>query len=348
MLRVGLIISVVANICLSGYLFVPHDSGKAPIESIENNTVHSDISAPSTSDRGITDKSAAEKAVTLSALQAKYATPNAAPALYYWQPAYKIANQFKAAQRRNAESIRAELSANYGEQVFTEATFSTFFYPLGAGFEFLTSNQQIHIAELRDEYHAGLMSIKGGLQSFVELQRKEQVYLGRVQEILSEDEFLEFQLRESQLAEQLRSINFDWSESEFRKVYAVRAASTTPTSPLLPAGLFSSGLLSEEVKQVLGEVRYLKYLKATDPTFGQLSSQVELNGGSEQDAADAYAVYTSYGEQIIQAMQSRDLKRAQQLKTERDQIIQEKTGARVNQTPQLPFNIPQNGALKIR
>tara|TARA_B110000879_G_scaffold188181_1_gene250621 strand:- start:606 stop:1652 length:1047 start_codon:yes stop_codon:yes gene_type:complete len=348
MLRAGLIISVVANICLVGYFVVQQDSGREPIESIENRAAYSDISAPFISDKSTSNKSAAEKALTLAQLQTKYATPNTAPALYYWQPAYKIANQFQAAQRRNAESIRNELSANYGEQVFTEATFSSFFYPLGAGFEFLTSKQQIQISGLRDEHRAGLMSIKGGFQSFIELQRKEQVYLGQVQEILSEDEFLEFQLRESQLAEQLRSIDFDWSESEFRKVYEVRAASTSPTSPLLPAGLFSSGLLSEEVKQVLGEIRYLKYLKATDPTFGQLSSQVELNGGSEQDAADAYDVYTSYGEQIIQAMQNRDLKRAQQLKTERDQIIQEKTGARVNQPPQLPFNIPQNDALKIR
>ena len=332
MLKVALVLSLAINVGLFGYVFVSQDSASSASRDVKN--ISSDIDRKKSGATGIIS----DPIRLLTQLEGEYPTTRETTAIYYWESPSKLVSQLHEEQAQTARSIRAELLAAYGDAAISQPEFESYFFPLGSGFGFLNSEQHIQISELRGKHRSSLMSIKGGPQAFTELKQKELAYLESVQSRLSAEEFFEFELRESQTAKQLRSVDIDWTESEFLEVFKIKSASDQAGSPLQ---LINPDIYNLEVSEVLGSDRYMEYLKAADPMYTRLNAQIQRDGGSEQDAEKAYSIYVNYGAKISDAMQSKDLRAVQQLQKERSQIIQEKTGIRVGQPQQIPFDYPK-------
>ncbi len=133
--------------------------------------------------------------------------------------------------------------------------------------------------------------------------------------MLSPEEFTEYQLRFSPLSSQLRQQlqGFDGNEEEFRKIFRLRkgyedalyelsANAGSGSDKVLDFQNQAQALLSQELKNELGEKRFETYQKETDPSFQTLSKVQErfnLNSASVDQAYNALKVAESHTQQLL-------------------------------------------------
>lgn len=99
----------------------------------------------------------------------------------------------------------------------------------------------------------------------------------RIQELLSQEELVEFQMRTSPVAQRLLRGGFAFNEIEFRKAYlALATADAKPIvagavlNPMQVAAQETPGM--QNLKTALGPDRFAQYAKAQDPAFGILKA----------------------------------------------------------------------------
>lgn len=266
----------------------------------------------------------------LAELEAETIPTQISVASNYWRPVSETALALQASQQRDAEWTRRELYQRFGDEVYEEPVFATYFFPLGPGYEFLTSQQQIQIVEMRDRFQAErFVAMSSGGSSIAAIQKGDQQFQEELKSMLGDDLYFEYQLRDSRLAQQMRSNAFEWIEYEFREVFAIKLRqqenSSSSGATQLAMGMNQSGF-DPEIENIMGNARYIEYLKASDPSYRRLVDQVEAAGGSEADAEQAYEIYAEYAPQISEAMQDRNPNLARSLQTERDSRVTEATG----------------------
>ena len=157
-------------------------------------------------------------------LQSKYLPRMTAPAAQYWKRGADVILDMTAEKTRIDQQIRSELLAIYGESAKAVAAFEQYFYPLGPGYEFLNSDVQIEVARIQDTHKTAMLNLSdAGLQSLGQARQLEADYWMQLEQLLTPEQLFEYALRESGLAQQMRTMQFDWSEDEFREVYKIRS-----------------------------------------------------------------------------------------------------------------------------
>ena len=332
-----LFLSVLVNVLLLAYFLV--FSGLRLPEKEAN----ADLAHTPTFDASLVQDG--DDVSVLYSLQSKYLPKMTAPAAHYWKPSADIMVKISEDKVRTDELIRDELLQIYGDSAKTITALEQYFYPLGPGFEFLNSDVQIEVAGIRDAHRKSMMGLAGrGIESLGTARSREAVYWDQLKQILSPDELLEFELRESGVAQQMRNINFDWNESEFREVYKVRRKQSN--SSLLMGMMSGTSAYNEEIKAHLGEDRYKEYILAADPSLIRFKEQAVKAGLNNTEIDSAVDIYIDYGDRISLAMNSSNRRKAAQLSAERDSEISGLTGIKTGTRPKMPFEVPQSNGLR--
>lgn len=270
-----------------------------------------------------------EHVIFLYELQEKYMSQITVPASQYWKPDSIAMLEMAADKKLSDELIRRDLIDKYGDSAKDMPVFESYFYPLGLGYEFLISDLQIEVANVRDSHQQAMLTISTeGFHALSKIERQETAYWRRLRNLLTAEQLFEYSLRESQLAQQMRTMQFDWNEAEFREIYRIRSQ-----NPPDPTG-------SQQIKAYLGEQRYQDYILAADPSLAQFKHQAEQSGLRGAVLQAVVDLYFSYGEKIAAAMQRNDHFEAARLSAARDREIAEISGIKVPTVPGLPFRLP--------
>jgi hypothetical protein len=153
------------------------------------------------------------------------------------------------------------------------------------------------------------------------LQRQKATEIDR---LLTPDEKLEYNLRNSPLAQRLRNElgAFQPSESEFRAIYQAQAAlqeSETSASN----GLAGNGATEDELKSALGEDRYAEYRRSKDPGYQCLLKVAERYGLPTDAAVQVFDLKQSTEAQYAEVMSNQQYTSEQKqawLKAAHDQV----------------------------
>lgn len=197
----------------------------------------------------------------------------------YWKPVMVDPYQLTNNLIETNSYKRQQLRAIFGDDIETDAKFENLFKPYNNQLDFLSSNQQIALQNLKLErmsnIHAGNIS---GYNQTSELDS--------IKNLLGEEDFYEYQLRESATAKYLmQELNyFDYSEQEYRDLFKIRQQTETG------GRIRDENALTEDdkVRDYLGEERYEEYQRAKQPAYQKIQTIVKNNNINETVALSAY------------------------------------------------------------
>jgi hypothetical protein len=210
----------------------------------------------------------------------------------FWRPKLYRDAERRMAQFEAFDSARRTLVEVFGKDAAQDPAFTAVFRPRHIRWHFLSPTSQIAAERVLSS------SLRSRLKEGVEAPTPaERDALDQdLRTAMSADEFHEFQLRESALAEQLTSIEFEFSELEYRKVFDVwsNAMASAPLerrqslSPLR-AGPSDDGVM-RQVESILGTERFSLYARGQDPVYKLLKSTSAMYSLGERSAERAYVV----------------------------------------------------------
>lgn len=221
----------------------------------------------------------------------------------YWRPssAWQAEYMLEIDSARN--HVRAALRSVYGEEASQDPAFRSMFAPLDLTLPFLTPDQQIAISRLRLQQQIDLA--KAGLKHPSTTGRSPDVsatainivknFERAVAEILSADDLLEYQLRESATAKRILSSGVEFTEQEFRETYRAEQNFQRNRS----AGQMIS--YRNELKEILGRTKYLQYLSAQDPGFAAIQKVASMHALRDSEALAIYEVMKDSQAELIAA-----------------------------------------------
>lgn len=196
----------------------------------------------------------------------------------FWATGTEYQSAYTQALVQGVESIREEIVESFGIAAKDDPLFRSLFRPLDPMYWFLTSDQQIAVQELRLERDVALQaaarsaagpgalvrpnSVPAGSERAGEIIRK---YQSDLAALLDDDVLVELELRDSTIAQQLRTAGLDLSESEFREIYLLLAEMQAA-----PANVDAFLDLRERLRGVLGDRRFAMLWAGRDPVFAQL------------------------------------------------------------------------------
>ncbi|MCB1645487.1 MAG: hypothetical protein KDI36_08540 [Pseudomonadales bacterium] len=212
-------------------------------------------------------------------------------------------------------SKRLMLVDLFGDAVVNDPLFEDLFKPMNSTLPFLSSDKQIRIHELQELSDAENREMfRGGFTAESREERLEQRadMLSTIQQILSPDEFTEYQLRESRLASVLtRSMaGMDYSEQDFRDIYAIRAATEGSEFQLSREdGDFrkTREISNQRIRDYLGNERYKEYQRSTDPAYRSLQSIGERYGNSIDEINQVYDIREETELAVLEIRQNQSL-----------------------------------------
>lgn len=193
----------------------------------------------------------------------------------------------------------------FGDEVENDPAFEDLFKPYNASLGFLDSEKQLALqaavltnqAKVADLFGSGFTR-----EAMRDRQLANEDLQAGIQEILTADEYLEYQLRESRTAEMMRRTldGMDYSEQEFRDLYAIRSEFDEQLqggdffrgSSRSQAGTEIRDERDQRVREYLGDDRYQEYARLQDPVFRSLLSIAERYNTGESTMIEVYEVST--------------------------------------------------------
>jgi hypothetical protein len=252
---------------------------------------------------GLTEREV--KQLVLARLEA-YLGPSLRPSRYrYWKQngGYDAAE----AERRFAaeDAVRAGLLKMYGDTAAHDSVLQRIFRPLDDKLEFLTSAQQLAVQKARVEHARVAVQETGpGIPPVPVEYRRE--WRDVVASMLDEQLLLEYSLRESALAEQLRNAPVELSEAEFREVFMILAEleETRSADALRKA--------RGDLRVLLGTQRFDRLWATRDPVYEVVRDLLVRRGTTEATIQAVYGVINSAQDAFAEAasMTDRDPMRA--------------------------------------
>ncbi len=199
----------------------------------------------------------------------------------FWKPV--VVDPYQLAQNSIEKNNykREQLRIIFGDEVENNIKFKKLFKPYNDRLGFLSSSQQISLQNLKLER---MSDIKTGNISGLN-QTSE---LDSIKELLGEEDFIEYQLRESYTAKYLMQEldYFNYSEHEYRNLFSIRQQSETE-------GRFrNENALTEDekIRDYLGEERYQEYQRAKRPAYKKIRKIAKNNNISESNTLSAYQI----------------------------------------------------------
>ncbi|MFT7244979.1 MAG: hypothetical protein ACI82A_002344 [Candidatus Azotimanducaceae bacterium] len=224
----------------------------------------------------------------------------------YWQAADKDSEAKLSLQLDWEADRRQQLLALFGTDIANDPLFEEIFKPLNDSLSFLNSDKQVKLYELqrRDEAKTQRLFADGFTQeSREDLQSQRQNLQRQIAELLGTEDAFEYHLRESRLADRIRGglSEFDYSEQEFRKIFAIRKENEGVES-----SRFSNRAEYREqreqsearIRDYLGPTRYENFARSQDPAYRSLQSIGERYGNSTAEINEVYSVAQAAATQI--------------------------------------------------
>lgn len=234
----------------------------------------------------------------------------------YWQAVDKDYQAKLSLKLEWEDDRRQQLLTLFGDQITDDPMFEEIFKPLNDSLSFLNSDKQVKLYGLqrRDEANTQKLFAGGYTQENREdLQSQRQNLQRQISELLGTEDALEYQLRESRLADRIRGglSDFDYSEQEFREIFAIRQENEG-----VEFSRFSSRAeyreqreLSEtRIRDYLGPTRYENFARSQDPAYRSLQSIGERYGNSTAEINEVYSVAQEAATQISE-LRNRSLNR---------------------------------------
>lgn len=239
----------------------------------------------------------------------------------YWQTPGTDRKEMTLQELAWAAEKRDILRELFGDSVTDDPIFEDLFKPLNRKLGFLSSDVQIALQELMLKTQAETSSMFG--RGFIREYRQDRIIAGEtmlasIRELLSPQDFLEYQLRESRTANMMRRTmdGFDYGEQEFRDIFAIRQSPDlrpdqfgfNVRDPQLREELQSARADTEnQIREYLGEERYRELDRVQDPLYRSLQAIGDRYGNSEQEVIAAYEISTDSRVQINEIRRNRSL-----------------------------------------
>lgn len=211
------------------------------------------------------------------------------------------------------EEQRQLLRALFGDEAEEDPLFAELFRPLGDDFGFLGSAKQIALHELLEQRRGDDSQAFGAWplrERMVDRQEANAALRRTIQELLTPEELLEYQLRESRLADAMRRSmdGLDYTEQEFRDIFQLRQQAQLDSlgdEPLDPMSRDTRIALQEardeadqRVRDYLGDTRYQELQRNQDPLFRSLQTLGARLGHTDAQVVEAYRVASTLRQQI--------------------------------------------------
>jgi hypothetical protein len=252
---------------------------------------------------GLTEREV--KQLVLARLEA-YVARSLQPSRYrYWRRNGGYDAEETGRRLAAANAVRAGLLEMYGDAVVDDSVFKRVFRPLDDRLEFLTSAQQLRIQKARIEHARSAPQNAGPGVPRIPLEYRPE-WRDALASILDGELWLEYALRESALAEQLRNAAVELSETEFREVFMVLAElEKTPG----PATLRKA---RGDLRALLGTQRFDRLWAARDPVYEVVRELMAKRGAQEGAIHAVYGVMNAAQDAFaeVAAMTDRDPMRA--------------------------------------
>jgi Pyruvate/2-oxoacid:ferredoxin oxidoreductase gamma subunit len=223
----------------------------------------------------------------------------------YWSADSEYQPAYQQALTDGQKHLRTELLGRYGAAAKDDPLFRSHFRPLDPLYWFLTSDEQLAIQALRFGRDAALQSAARGANRTaaadgvmrvgdVATLAVVQKYQADLATVLDADTLFEFELRDSPVAAQLRTSGLNFTESEFRQVYALMAGLQGG-----PAEIDELIETRHRLREVLGNRRFAALWAARDPGFADLSEIAERRSLPEGMALAVYELMNEFQDRRI-------------------------------------------------
>lgn len=242
------------------------------------------------------------RALTLSWLEHRNTAAPASPGVPYWQPDFSPALDELVRKTRVEARARNELISVFGPEAASIPAFERVFRPLGAGFTFLGSEAQIalqrhQIERLQsvsgtsalDSSPAGCI-VRAGSASVDPRQH------APVPADFSTADSMEYRLRYSPLAEQLRRSGSAASEQEYRALFDLLLRLDFQASP------GDQARLRHELRGRMGSQAFDRLQSMRDPLFVHYETYVRGQGFGDTEVEGAYAILNQSQEQLLEIL----------------------------------------------
>lgn len=229
------------------------------------------------------------------------------------------------------EDKRLLLVGIFGKDIIDDPLFETLFKPLNGSLAFLESDKQIAIYELRQRGNSSARERSG--RGFITEMRDDrfkeaEVFETSLQSIMSADEYLEYQLRESKLSDRMKQTmsSFDYSEGEFRDIFSIRSTHEgSEFTKLRDRESFRTlrNASQTEIKDYLGADRFKEFERSQDPTYRSLLAIGERYGNTTREITEVYEISLATQTDVGEIRSDESLTQVQR----RDQITETRSRA---------------------
>jgi hypothetical protein len=207
----------------------------------------------------------------------------------YWTPRPMREGRARVARDELRAAYRSVLVETFGEAIASNPLMSEVFAPNATRWAYLPAEKRARLEseisrDLRARFAGGSA---GAVNAGTDADRQQ-----RIRAVLGDEQYFEYSLRESALADQLLAIDFSFTESEFRAVYSIWDKALGPNKSEL-RGILRTGERPDDpvmakIGSALGAERFALYRRAQDPVYRLVRSTVRL---ANVDAAKAEAAY---------------------------------------------------------
>jgi len=221
----------------------------------------------------------------------------------YWSGDGDYQSAYADALAQGLASIRDELASRFGPEVKDDPALRWLYRPLDPLYWFLSSDEQLAIQRLRLERDQALQAaardvsrptagaapgaapaIDDGVT--LAIVRKYQADLAA---LLEADVLLELELRDSAIAQQLRTSGVELTENEFRDAYSLMAALQRDSADPIDALA-----VRERLRGLLGPRRFAALWAARDPMFAEIAEIAERHSLPAATASSAYELMSEF------------------------------------------------------
>jgi hypothetical protein len=224
----------------------------------------------------------------------------------YWQAVDKDPQAKLTLQLEWEADRRQQLLALFGTEIASDPLFEEIFKPLNDTLSFLNSDKQIKLYELQRRDEASTQSLFSGgytQENREDLQSQRQDLQRQIAELLGTEDAIEYQLRESRLADRIRRGlgNFDYSEQEFRQIFAIRQENEgVEFNRFTNRTEYRQQREQSEtrIRDYLGPDRYEDFARSQDPAYRSLQSIGERYGNSTAEINEVYSIGQDAATQI--------------------------------------------------
>jgi len=252
----------------------------------------------------------AERKRLLASWLETQSTPEQTPYAYWEAPAVREARN-RLLKHAVAQSTRRELQKLLGTGAIDDPELAFLFQPYRDRYRFLSPAKQLEVEDAALNVDRALLaSGTTPIEAQAQLRAARQKTTDAVKAALTEDEFAQYQQRESPAALMLANSGFTFTQKEFDALY-----------PLMSQDDASIGLKRFDehstalVREVLGEDRFLEYRKVQDPMYRLLTAVSAAHGKQNADVNTAYRAVFANQEKSIELQRAGPVLSRQGLQT---------------------------------